>query len=82
MAQRPSAGDVISRAGRPVLCAGCGAEQEVVPKGYLVLGPIPGQGRVGPKPVEVQRSGTPDPSHQGGPRRLGDRDTKETMTPR
>ena len=40
-------------------------EQEVVPKGYLVLGPIPGQGRVGPKPVEVQRSGMPDPSHSG-----------------
>ena len=65
LAQRPSAVDVLSRAGRPILCAGRGAEQEVVPKGYLVLGPIPGQGRVGPKPVEVQRSGMPDPSHSG-----------------
>ncbi len=50
LAQRPSAVPVLSRVGRPVLCAGCGAEQEVVPKGYLVLGPIPGQGRLGPKP--------------------------------
>ena len=34
LAQRPSAVPVLSRVGRPVLCAGCGAEQEVVPKGY------------------------------------------------
>ena len=37
MAQRPSAVPVLSRVGRPVLCAGCGAEQEVVPKEYPSL---------------------------------------------
>ena len=44
LAQRPSAVPVLSRVGRPVLCAGCGAEQEEVPKEY------PSQTRLGPGP--------------------------------
>jgi hypothetical protein len=44
VAQRPSAGDVISRAGRPDLCAGCGAGAGGGAKGISGVGTHPEPG--------------------------------------